>query len=67
MTGLRTIWGLSLEQVEAEFGADQRKRIREEAATFLDRGLLKLNEDKLVATREGFFLVDGMASHLFRD
>ena len=67
MTGLRTIWGLSLEQVEAEFGADQRNRIREEAATFLDRGLLKLNEDKLVATREGFFLVDGMASHLFRD
>ncbi len=67
MTRLRTIWGLSLEKVESEFGILQGERIRKRAEKFIGQGLLKLEGDRLVATREGFFLIDGIASDLFCD
>jgi oxygen-independent coproporphyrinogen-3 oxidase len=67
MTRLRTMWGLSLEQIEREFGAKEKARILDRAGRFIDRGLLHLSEDHLVADRSGFFLIDGIASDLFTD
>lgn len=67
MTRLRTIWGLSLERVETEFGPDHRGRIIERAGKFIDSGLLELKRDRLIATRKGFFLIDGIASDLFSE
>jgi len=67
MTRLRTMWGLSLVQIEREFGAKEKARILDRAGRFIDRGLLHLSEDHLVADRSGFFLIDGIASDLFTD
>ncbi|TMU55760.1 radical SAM family heme chaperone HemW [Flagellimonas algicola] len=65
MTGLRTIWGVSLEKVEAEYGADYLGHLNRCSRKFLEAGLLMLNDGTLTATQEGKFLVDGMASDLF--
>ena len=65
MTGLRTIWGVSLKQVELDFGADFLDHLNKGSRKFLEAGLLKLTDGKLTATKKGKFLVDGMASDLF--
>ncbi len=65
MTGLRTIWGLSLSRLESKFGAGNKNRVLEGANKYLEKGLLTLNGDQLIATPQGFFLVDGITADLF--
>ncbi len=65
MTGLRTIWGISLEKVEMDYGSDYLSHINRCSQKFLDSGLLTLTDGKLTVTKKGKFLVDGMASDLF--
>ncbi|RZJ69110.1 radical SAM family heme chaperone HemW [Flavobacterium sp.] len=66
MTGLRTIWGVSVEKVERDFGLDFKEYLLSGAAVFLSEGLLSLDENVLKATAKGKFLTDGIASDLFR-
>lgn len=65
MTGLRTIWGVSLERVEREFGKMYSDYLEKGAANFISNGLLQLENGILKTTREGKFLADGIASDLF--
>ena len=65
MTGLRTIWGVSLNRVEKEFGADYLKYLHKQAMKFLDDELLIIESDILKTTKKGKFLTDGIASDLF--
>lgn len=65
MTGLRTIWGVSLERVEHEFGSTYRTYLEQQAARYLEDHLLYLDDDILRTTRKGKFLSDGIASNLF--
>lgn len=65
MTGLRTIWGVSLSKVEKEFGKNHRQYLEQQAEKYVDRRLLFLDGDTLLATKKGKFLVDGIASDLF--
>jgi len=65
MTGLRTIWGVSIDRVEAEFGNLYKKYLLTEAAQYIAQGLLSLENGVLKTTREGKFLADGLASDLF--
>ncbi|MDO5968572.1 radical SAM family heme chaperone HemW [Flavivirga aquimarina] len=74
MTGLRTIWGVSLNKIEQDFGDTYLKHIKTSAEKFIERGLLitssHLDENKnpidiIKTTQKGKFLVDGMASELF--
>ncbi|MCL6267140.1 radical SAM family heme chaperone HemW [Flagellimonas myxillae] len=65
MTGLRTIWGVSLNSIQANFGDSFSNYALRRAQKFLDSKLLSLEDDKLLATPKGKFLVDGMASDLF--
>ncbi|KGO90894.1 radical SAM family heme chaperone HemW [Flavobacterium subsaxonicum] len=65
MTGLRTIWGVSVDRVEAEFGNLYKKYLLTEAAQYIAQGLLSLENGVLKTTREGKFLADGLASDLF--
>jgi oxygen-independent coproporphyrinogen-3 oxidase len=65
MTGLRTIWGVSLERVEHEFGKTYRDYLEQQAARYLEDHLLYLDGDILRTTRKGKFLSDGIASDLF--
>jgi len=65
MTGLRTIWGVSLEKITFEYGEKYEKHLLRQAVKFIDKELLKLEGDILIATKKGKFLVDGIASDLF--
>lgn len=65
MTGLRTIWGVSLMRIEAEFGADFWNHLRNRSKKFIDDGMLKIENDILKPTQKGRFLSDGIASDLF--
>lgn len=65
MTGLRTIWGVSLERIENEFGKLYLNHLNKEAKRFLDDDLLIIEENVLRATKKGKFLCDGIASDLF--
>ncbi|WP_100610904.1 radical SAM family heme chaperone HemW [Confluentibacter lentus] len=65
MTGLRTIWGVSFDKIENEFGKDYLKNLKKSSEKFIEEGLLIIDEHILKTTQKGKFLVDGMASELF--
>lgn len=70
MTGLRTIWGISFEKIEKEFGARYLEQLKIAAKPYISKGLLKIKEQAfsnktLVTTSKGAFLADGIASDLF--
>ncbi|TDQ30256.1 radical SAM family heme chaperone HemW [Tenacibaculum caenipelagi] len=77
MTGLRTIWGVSLEKIAQDFGEEFRKELLKNAEKFITQGLLIIvNEENqtepsyndggvLKTTSKGKFLADGLASELF--
>lgn len=65
MTGLRTIWGVSVDRVEKELGALYRRHLEKEATKFIAQGLLANDNGILKTTKSGKFLADGIASDLF--
>jgi oxygen-independent coproporphyrinogen-3 oxidase len=65
MTGLRTIWGVSLERIEQEFGKTYLGYLNQQAAKFIEDHLLFIDENILRTTKKGKFLSDGIASDLF--
>jgi len=65
MTGLRTIWGVSLERIEKEFGVDYLDYLQKQSQKFLDDELLSIENNILKPTAKGKFLTDGIASDLF--
>ena len=65
MTGLRTIWGISLDRIENEFGEKFLNYLLKQAEKFIADDLLSINENTLKTTRKGKFLADGIASDLF--
>ena len=65
MTGLRTMWGVSLKRIENEFGAAYLAHLQKESQKFLDNGTLSIEDEVLKATAKGKFLTDGIASDLF--
>ncbi len=65
MTGLRTIWGVSLDRIENEFGAEYLKYLLEQSQKFLNDDLLFIENNILKPTPKGNFLTDGIASDLF--
>ncbi len=66
MTGLRTIWGVSLDKVEKEFGALYKDYLIEQSDVFINQHLLYIDDEHLRVTKKGQFLSDGIASELFK-
>ncbi|MBT8272219.1 MAG: radical SAM family heme chaperone HemW, partial [Bacteroidia bacterium] len=66
MTGLRTIWGVSIGQIQSEFGTDYKKYLLDQADLYIKEQLLYIEDDKLKVTKKGKFLSDGIASKLFK-
>ncbi len=77
MTGLRTIWGVSLSRIEQEFGTDFLEYLLKQSEKFIADDLLEIVtssdfekqnriEKILRPTKKGKFLCDGIASDLFR-
>lgn len=65
MTGLRTIWGVSLERIFDEFGTEYLNYLQNQARKFLEDNLLYIEGNVIKPTKKGKFLTDGIASDLF--
>jgi len=65
MTGLRTIWGISLDRIQSEFGQTYLDYLNQQAAKYIEDHLLHVDENILRTTRKGKFLSDGISSDLF--
>lgn len=66
MTGLRTIWGVSLTKVEHDFGENYKKYLLQQAEIYIQQQLLYIDNNKLLTSKKGKFLSDGIASALFK-
>ncbi|WP_372795666.1 radical SAM family heme chaperone HemW, partial [Lutibacter sp.] len=47
MTGLRTIWGVSFEKVEKDFGVNYLEQLKINAKPFIENGLLEIQQNSL--------------------
>jgi len=65
MTGLRTIWGVSLDRIETEFGSKYLDYLNKQVQKFLNDDLVYIVNNILKPTKKGKFLTDGIASDLF--
>lgn len=65
MTGLRTIWGISLVQIEKDFGIPYKNHIEKLTKKFVDQGLLIITNGSIKTSEKGKFLADGLASEMF--
>lgn len=65
MTGLRTIWGVSLDRIKADFGPSYLDYLVKQTQKFVFDELLFIENDILRPTKKGKFLTDGIASDLF--
>ncbi|MGY5355808.1 radical SAM family heme chaperone HemW [Wenyingzhuangia sp. IMCC45467] len=65
MTGLRTIWGVSLNKISKDFGLETSAFLEKQVEPFLANGTLELKQHQLKTTQKGKFLADGIASELF--
>jgi oxygen-independent coproporphyrinogen-3 oxidase len=65
MTGLRTIWGVSLLKIEKVYGEKYIKYLTKQSEKHLQNKFLLLEDNVLKTTKKGKFLTDGIASDLF--
>ena len=65
MTGLRTIWGVSLDKIEQDFGIVYTDYLMKQVQKYLNDDLVFIDENVLKPTKKGKFLTDGIASDLF--
>ena len=65
MTGLRTIWGVSLDKIAKENGENFKVYALRQAQKYIDEHLLYLDDNRLITTKKGRFLADGIAADLF--
>ncbi len=65
MTGLRTVWGISLQKIEQEFGDTYKAYVLKQAQKHIEAQLLFIDNDSMSVTKKGKFLSDGIASDLF--
>jgi oxygen-independent coproporphyrinogen-3 oxidase len=64
ITALRTVWGLSLTQLEKEFGQVYLNHALRNARKYLNHGELIIKKDHLRLTPEGVFISDGIMRDL---
>lgn len=65
MTGLRTIWGVSLDRIEKNYGEHYKLKILQQAQQHLDQETIKMENGHLFITTKGQFLADGISADLF--
>ena len=65
MTGLRTIWGVSLDKIKMDFGITYLDYLMIQVQKFLNDDLVFIEDNVLKSTKKGKFLTDGIASDLF--
>lgn len=65
MTGLRTMWGLSLQKIEKDFGKDVLRLLCESAVVYKQKGWIRERDGRFVLSSEGKLYADRIASDLF--
>ena len=65
MTGLRTMWGVSLSAIGEKHGDIYVEKILRNAGKFVSKGILFNQEDRLFLRPESYFLADGISADLF--
>ncbi|MGI9533289.1 radical SAM family heme chaperone HemW [Lutimonas sp.] len=65
MTGLRTIWGVSINEIENRFGMKYREEVLKNADKYLKQGTLKVEKEYLILDPDSYFLADGISADLF--
>ncbi len=65
MTGLRTIWGVSLKDIGKRNGEKYKNEILFQAEKYLEKGILYIEQEHLLLRPESYFLADGISSDLF--
>ena len=65
ITNIRTCWGMSLEQLKADFGSKLYNYCMRMARPHLEQGTLEIKNGVLKLTEEGIFTSDGIMSDLF--
>ncbi|WP_312399967.1 MULTISPECIES: radical SAM family heme chaperone HemW [unclassified Sphingobacterium] len=65
MTSLRTMWGLDLDLLEKNFGYSVKNKIVEDAAVFVEKQQVSLDNNKLRLTETGKLMADHIMSELF--
>ncbi len=65
MTGLRTIWGVSLASIEEKHGEKHKKEMLLQAEKYLEKGILSIEQEHLFLRPESYFLADGISADLF--
>ena len=65
MTGLRTIWGVSFDKVNNDFGENYKNYLEKQSQKYIKQELLYIENGILKTTQKGKFLSDGIASDLF--
>lgn len=66
MIGLRTVYGIDLNQIRQKFPEEFYRDLIHEIRPLVDEKLVQQNENILTLTEKGKFLADGIASSLFR-
>ncbi len=66
MTGLRTMWGVSLTKITQDFGKEYTQYLLKNSQFFIQNEQLVLNNNTLTTTLKGKFFSDGIASNLFK-
>ncbi|MDO4755587.1 MAG: radical SAM family heme chaperone HemW [Parabacteroides sp.] len=64
ITGLRTMWGIRLNDIQALFGEKKLTYLKQQASPYIQKGLLLLQDDTLTLSQEGIFISDGIMSDL---
>lgn len=64
ITGLRTQWGISTDELKDKFGERLWQYCLTQARLYLENGKLQLQDNRLKLTREGIFISDGIMSDL---
>lgn len=64
ITGLRTMWGIRLGQIESCFGEAKKSFCQQQAARYINQGLIIQQDDRLFLSRRGIFISDHIMSDL---
>lgn len=65
MLSLRTRWGCDLAVVEEQFGTQCTSHLKQQSLPYIQEGMMRESENKLVLTRKGMFLSDSIIADLF--
>ena len=64
ITGLRTMWGVSFADIQTKFGRKLLSYCQKQAQPHINQGLLFQTGDKLILSKSGIFVSDGIMSDL---